>query len=31
MTKYGYYYKDKRFDNIYTFFIKRYPHDIMFE
>ena len=31
MTKNCYYYKDKRFDNIYTFFIKRYPHDIMFE
>ena len=31
MTKSCYYCKDKRFDNIYTFFIKRYPHDIMFE
>jgi len=31
MTKNCYYYKDKRFDNIYTFFFKRYPHEIMFE
>ena len=31
MTKSGYYYKDKRFEPIYVFFIERYPHEIMFE
>ena len=31
MTKNCYYFNDERFDHIYTFFIKRYPYDIMFQ